>query len=203
MPELKTTCPHCGKYFEVSDKTLGKQARCKSCTKAFVIQADAVEEIPMKEVRTHAEADQGVEDRDPLAALANAATDSTTEHIAGVREHAIEHGSSLTRKETGETGDVAAGAWGSMIMGIIALTGMFTCVLAPIGAILAILAITYGSGARKRIRRARGTLEGAKMASAGIILGWVSLLLLVILLIGGVILLIQTGGFTFQEIQQV
>jgi len=203
MPDLKTTCPHCGKCFTVSDKALGKQTRCKSCTKVFVIQADAVEEVSMQEIRTHAGTDQGVDERDPLAALANAATDSTTEHIAGVREHAIEHGSSLTRKETGETGDVAAGAWGSMIMGIIALTGMFTCVLAPIGAILAILAITYGSGARKRIRRARGTLEGAKMASAGIILGWVSLLLLVILLIGGVIFLIGTGGFTFQKIQQV
>lgn len=48
---MRTSCTHCGTHFKVPDKTLGKQARCKSCGKMFVITPVAGEaDVDLEEV---------------------------------------------------------------------------------------------------------------------------------------------------------
>lgn len=47
---IQIACPHCAKDYNVSDSSLGKQVRCKSCHQAFT-----AEEVPT-------EVDEAVED---------------------------------------------------------------------------------------------------------------------------------------------
>lgn len=84
---MRTSCTYCGTQFDVPDKTLGKQARCKSCGKMFVIApVSKVEDVPMREVKARHDrrasdakrgaASQSIASDDPLDALADAATES-------------------------------------------------------------------------------------------------------------------------------
>lgn len=95
-----TACSHCGSKYELPDKMLGRQARCKACSKMFLISFLADDAMPVPEVepthktgqapptkrtsstgtrrpaapqQTHA-APEPPEHDDPLNALASAAT---------------------------------------------------------------------------------------------------------------------------------
>jgi len=109
---LKTVCTHCGKWFKVSDKALGKRARCRQCGKPFLVKAEAVEDIHMEAVdappsmgsmsQLSAVMDDEFEDDDPLAALAGAASDVNVEHNTEAHQHARERESFSTRREAGD-----------------------------------------------------------------------------------------------------
>ncbi len=84
---MRTSCTLCGTQFDVPEKTLGKQAKCKSCGKMFVIAPVLkAEEVPMREVKARQDRRatdlkpvsrrEQSEPDDPLDALADAATES-------------------------------------------------------------------------------------------------------------------------------
>lgn len=97
---MRTSCSHCGTHFKVPDKTLGKQARCKSCGKMFVITPAGEEvELPTQEEvrpptrRSSPPPSRAVnkqqahdDDDDPLGALADAAVESGS-HMHPVHGH--------------------------------------------------------------------------------------------------------------------
>lgn len=204
---MKTVCSHCHKLFQVSERALGKRAQCKACGKVFVVRPEGVDDVPMQEVgpgstvtpdpprpvASHpgrrADAD------DPLAALAQAADSSQHDYADRVQQHAREHGSYLSKRDHGEHGDTAPGAFASLVMGILGL------VFAPIvvGGVLSVLAVVYGNGARRRIRRSRGVLEGRGQATAGMLLGWAGLLLLALAGIGVLVWLISRGQVVVKQ----
>ena len=198
---MNTACSHCGKHFQVSERALGKRAKCKGCGQVFVVRPEAVDEVHLEEIdtpppmgstsgmRAVTPAPSQPASDDPLAALADAADSTSHDHADEIQEHARAHGSYLTRREHGEHGEPAPGAVLSMVMGIVGL------VLMPvlIGAVCSVLAVVYGNGARKRIRRSRGVLEGRGQATAGIIMGWAGLALLGIGAAIVLILLIRNG----------
>ena len=150
---MRTCCTHCGTHFNVPDKTLGKQAKCKTCGKMFVITpAPQPEKVPMQEVepepepRPQAPVPQppaqtpAPPSEDPLDALADAAIESGA-YLAPVR-----HGSSNHRPASGGHGQddyndrygprrMAKGAKAAMGMGITAGA------LALIGVALGVIAI--------------------------------------------------------------
>jgi len=127
---LNTACSHCGKHFQVSDRALGKRAKCKSCGEVFVVRPEAVDDVHLEDADAPPamgsasglrpiQHDKPAPADDPLAALASAADSSIHEHADEIQEHARAHGSYLTRREHGEHGRVAPGAAASMILGIV------------------------------------------------------------------------------------
>ena len=203
---LKTVCTHCNKWFQVNDRALGKRAKCKACGGVFVVRPETMDEVAMKEVapppsmgsttgmRPVRKANTPTVKNDPLDALANAANNSQHDHADHNQRRARERESFHSLKEHGEMGKLAPGAQASMVLGIVGV------VLAPavIGAVFAIFAITFGNGARKRIRRSRGVLDGKGAATAGMIMGWCALLILGIIACIVLIMLIRHGPFVTQ-----
>lgn len=216
---MNTVCPHCHKWFEVSDKALGKNAKCRSCAKMFVIAPASVErddtallDLPQPGGSTaHLAAVRQDEVDDPLSALADAAEASGYERMAAVTEHAREHGSSSSRRQRGEMRGQASGATASVACGgiglALAIAMLVLVILAATGtvpknvglimglflgglvtAVVSLVAVVQGGGARKRIRRAKGTLQGASQATTGIFLGWAAL---AIVLAAGITLLVN------------
>lgn len=223
---LNTACSHCGKHFKVSDRALGKRAKCKSCGEVFVVRPEAVDDVQLEDadappaMGSTTRLRPVVEDPiapadDPLAALASAADSSIHEHADEVQEHARAHGSYLTRREHGEHSGQAPGTTASMVLGIVsaamvlistgtlgvlALMGKAVAAViagcsapALVGGLVALFAIIQGNGARRRIRRSRGVLEGRGKASAGILMGWGALLLLAIAAVVALVILIKHG----------
>ena len=72
----------------------------------------------------------------------------------------------------------------SMILGIVSIV---CC-----GLLAGIPALVLGNSARKEIEASRGAQAGAGMAQAGVILGWISIAISLLMLI-----LIGTGAITF------
>lgn len=158
---MRTSCTHCGTHFKVPDKTLGKQAKCKSCGKMFVITPVGEEaDVPMQPVddrperpaaprpsppqRPAAPAPRQPEPAgqpdpdDPLGALADAAVESGS-HLRPV--HGVPSASRAHHHDAGYDEDPgprvrqAKGATLSMALGITA-----GC-LAFVGLILGLVAM--------------------------------------------------------------
>lgn len=213
----------------VSDRALGKRAKCKACGEVFVVRPEAIDDIPMQEVappkmgstarimpaKPREIEPQPPRELDPLAALASAADTSQHDHADHSQRAARERESYLSRREHGEKGRPAPGAGLAMVLGIIALVFAAAatvttivlaamgkapmpaivglCSAAALGAGLALFAIINGNGARKRIRRSRGVLDGKGTATAGMMMGWGALLIFGILAAVGLVILINTG----------
>lgn len=204
---MKTVCSHCNKLFQVPERALGKRAQCKACGQVFVVRPEGVDDVPMQEVGEGAmvtpdpprpvvsRPSRPQDSDDPLAALAQAADSSQHDYADQVQQHARDHGSYLSKRDQGEHGDTAPGAVAALVMGILGV------VLAPIviGGVFSVLAVVYGNGARRRIRRSRGVLEGRGQATAGMLLGWAGLLLLALAGIGVLIWLISKGQVVVKQ----
>ncbi|MEM1356274.1 MAG: MJ0042-type zinc finger domain-containing protein [Planctomycetota bacterium] len=226
---MKTVCSHCNKWFEVSDKALGKNARCRSCGKVFVIAPAPLEHDDPPPPRQRQDAPpappprrEPVQSDDPLEALADAAEQSGYERMAEVSEHAREHGSSVSRRARGEVGGMAKGAVPSVIFGsigvAIALVVLILAILVGadiiplnavsiillfgglcIASIVCLVGIVQGGTTRKRIRRAKGTLDGKGAATTGIALGWSALALALAAGTTLLIIITRTGGIVLEQ----
>ncbi|MFW6058798.1 MAG: DUF4190 domain-containing protein [Phycisphaeraceae bacterium] len=85
------------------------------------------------------------------------------------------------------TSTTSGKAIAAMILGIIGLTGG----AAPLG----IIALVLGYSARNDIRASGGTLDGDGMATAGIVLGWIAVVLMVLgCACGGLFFLLFLAG---------
>ncbi|MEM9415957.1 MAG: hypothetical protein AAGA29_10855 [Planctomycetota bacterium] len=157
---------------------------------------------------------------DPLAALADAADSSLHEHADYNQRLARERESFLSLREHGEKGRLAPGTIPALVLGIIAavialatainalvlilinkapmpmIVGL--CAAGVLGGGFAIFAIVQGNSARRRIRRSRDVLSGKGMATLGMMLGWIALLIFGIVACVGVIILIRNGPIITQ-----
>ena len=230
---MNTVCTHCHKWFEVSDKALGKNARCRSCGKVFVIAPASVTDADAALVDVNppgggstaqlsAVRGDEVADRDPLDALADAAEQSGYEKMAAVTDHARDLGSSASRRARGEVRGSATGAVASVVCGSIGLflavvlmvlviltatkvmplnAGIIAGLLSGmlVTAVLCLIAVAQGGGALRRIRRAKGTLQGSSQATAGVILGWVGVALVLAAGVTFVIVISKSGGVVLEQ----
>ena len=77
----------------------------------------------------------------------------------------------------------------SLVLGIVGLTAI------PV--IPSILAIVFGYKARGEMNRSPGGQQARGLATAGLILGWVAIILLVLVVLVGALFLIPAGIATF------
>jgi len=80
-----------------------------------------------------------------------------------------------------------------MVLGIVGVVGL--CFYG-LGLVAGILALVFGYQARGEIRRSSGALGGAAQATSGVVLGWVSVGLGVLAIVGIIVALIGSNNTT-------
>jgi hypothetical protein len=92
-----------------------------------------------------------------------------------------------------EAGPTNGSAVASLVLGIVGLTGF------PL--IPAILAVIFGYRARREITQAGGTQSGLGLAKAGIVLGWIGVIgVLLVILFGFAVLAVSVADFNFNDL---
>ena len=140
-----TSCTHCGAQYQLPDKMLGKQARCKTCKRLFVI-VPSEEEVELPEpTGSTAQMDAVQEEEDGLEALASAASGMDFEPAprASSRTHSRETSRSRHRDDYDDDAPrgrhrMAKGAKAAMGLGIT------SCVITAAGIVLMIIAMANG-----------------------------------------------------------
>lgn len=213
-----TACSHCGSKYELPDKMLGRQARCKACSKMFLICF--VDEGPASTARPEPDKPD-----DPLDALASAAAGDAPPPPRSTSRQPAARSYDANDQERPARPRKARGAGAAMGTGIAALIaavaagvcGLITMLsgdnqalvttlgptaigLAATATALAMAAVVNGTSAARRIRRARHPLAGRSQASTGSITGAIALLLVVALTLTGSIWLINRGGLNFEQV---
>lgn len=227
-----TACNHCGSRYQLPDKMLGRQARCKACGKPFLIADAGGDEDEVRPPRpggstaelhpvSRREADAA---DDPLDALASAAADDPPPMHAPRPRAAPDRDEderyarpAPTRKARGALAALSLGIIGC-VLGVAALVcaiitmvqssdqdllvvlGSIAIALTVISTLLAMLAVVNGTSAARKIRRARHPLAGRGQASAGTILGGVTLVIMLGLVVAGSAWLVNRGGITFENL---
>lgn len=140
-----SSCPHCGAQYQLPDKMLGKQARCKTCKRLFVI-VPSEEEVDLPEpTGSTAQMEAVQEEEDELEALASAASgmDFDPAPRASSRSHTREPSRSRYRDDYDDEPRgrhrIARGAKAAMGMGIT------SCVITVAGVVLMIIAMVSGN----------------------------------------------------------
>lgn len=214
-----SNCTHCGAQYQLPDKMLGKQARCKACKRLFVIVPKETEVDLPEPTGSTAQMSPVNEEEDGLDALASAASGS--DMLRSPRES-----SRPTERDEPPRGRrrVAKGAGSAMGMGITAavlaflgvITGLImmlstgntsivvafgsvTAFLLGLSAILGMVAVANANAASRAIRRSRYPMAGKSQATTGTILGLGSVAVVFIMVIVGGIWLAKTDGIQFTE----
>lgn len=217
-----SSCTHCGAQYQLPDKMLGKQARCKACKRLFVI-VPSEDEVDLPEPTGSTTQMDPVDEQDGLDALASAASGSDFAPSSASSSRS-RHRDDYEDDEPRGRHRYAKGAKASMAMGItscaitaaglilmiIAMTrtdvkleitlGIITLGLLAIGAVTAMIAITNGTSAAKTIRKARHPLSGRSEASTGSITGMIALGVVFGCAITIGIYLVKIGGYVFTEV---
>jgi len=225
---LISSCTHCGAQYELPDKMLGKQARCKACKKLFVLvpSEDEVELPEPTGSTTRMNPVRNDQIDDALSGLASASfeTDTAMAPVRGSR--------STSRRDYDDDDDderqgrrrMAKGAQASMAMGItscvitaagvalmiiamvngsnqslLVTLGIITLGLLSIGAVCGMIAVVNGTSAASKIRRARHPLAGRSQASTGSLTGAIALGVVFVCAIVIGIWLSKRGGITFEK----
>lgn len=203
-----TACNHCGAKYELPDKMLGKQGRCKACHKVFVIklfERDADDEmIELPDASGSTARMSAVYDDEPVR------RSMSPRHSTDAKKGRVR-----TRKAKGAGAAMGLGITAAALTvggGVCALIAMVSdnqslvlplggggLGLTGLGLVLAMMAIVNASSAGKAIRRARHPLSGRGEVTTGTITGLASLILAVLTFAGAGIWLAQRGGITFQE----
>ena len=139
-----TSCTHCGAQYQLPDKMLGKQARCKTCKRLFVI-VPGEDEVELPEpTGSTAQMEAVQEEEDGLEALASAASGMDFEPAprASSRAHPREAPRSRYRDDYDDEPRgrhrMARGAKAAMGLGIT------SCVITVAGIVLMIIAMANG-----------------------------------------------------------
>jgi len=148
-PALISSCTHCGAQYQLPDKMLGKQARCKSCKRLFVI-VPTEDEVDLPEPTGSTASSMAPvrdEEEDGLDALASAASgsdfDPAPRSSGSSRSRSSSRSGSHPRDEADDQDDrrprkMAKGAKAAMGMGIT------SCAVTAIGLVLMIVAMVNG-----------------------------------------------------------
>ena len=193
-----TSCTHCGAQYQLPDKMLGKQARCKSCKRLFVI-VPGEEEVELPEPTGSTTQMDAVDEEDGLDALASAASGAdfapTPRSASRSRHRDEDHDDEPRGRHRYAKGAKASMGMGitacvitaaSVVLMIIAMSngdnqsllvtlGIITIGLLVIGAVCAMIAIANGTSATSKIRKARHPLGGRSEASTGSLTGAIAL----------------------------
>jgi hypothetical protein len=200
---------------------LGKQARCKSCKRLFVI-VPSEDEVELPEPTGSTTQMDAVDEEDGLDALASAAsgTDFAPTPRASTRpRHRDDDDDEPRGRHRFAKGAKAAMGMGitscvitaaGVVLMIIAMTnssnqslmitlGIISMGLLAIGAVCAMIAIANGTSATSKIRKARHPLGGRSEASTGSLTGAIALGVVFICAIAIGIFLAKRGGIKFQK----
>ena len=214
-----SSCTHCGAQYQLPDKMLGKQARCKSCKRLFVI-VPGEDEVELPEPTGSTTQMNAVNEEDGLDALASAASGTDfapSPRTSSRHRHDEDEQDRRPRK-------MAKGAQASMAMGItscvfvaagivlmiIAMAnsknqslmitlGIITIGLLAMGAVFSMIAVVNGTSAKSKIRRARHPLSGRSEASTGSLTGTIALSLVFVCAITIGVFLAKRGGIKFEK----
>jgi hypothetical protein len=94
-----------------------------------------------------------------------------------------------------EAGPTNGSAIASLVLGIVGLTGF------PV--IPSILALVFGYRARREIAQAAGTQSGLGLAKAGIVLGWIGVILTGLVMMFIIWAVVISVGFNVDEIRNL
>lgn len=215
-----SSCTHCGAQYQLPDKMLGKQARCKACKRLFVI-VPGEDEVDLPEPTGSTTSMNPVNHvEDDLDALASAAsgTDFAPAPTTRSRQH-DDHSDEPNGRHRMAKGAQAAMAMGitacvfstaGLVLMIIAMVngknqsllvtlGIITLGVLAIGAVCSMIAIANGTAARSKIRRARHPLGGKSQAATGSLTGTIALAVVFICAITIGIYLAKRGGIKFEK----
>ncbi len=216
-----SSCTHCGAQYQLPDKMLGKQARCKACKRLFVIVPGEHEVDLPEPTGSTAQMNPVGGDEDGLDALASAASGADFAPTPRASSRSRQHDED---DEPRGRHRMAKGAQAAMAMGITACVftaagvvlmiiamvngedqslmvtlGIITIGLLAIGAVFSMIAIVNGTSAMSKIRKARHPLNGRSQASTGSLTGTIALSLVFICAITIGIFLAKRGGIKFQK----
>ena len=224
-----TNCTHCGAQYQLPDKMLGKQARCKACKRLFVIVPCEDEvELPEPTGSTASTMTPVHDEVDGLDALASAASgadfdmaprSAPSRSRPAPRQHEEHYEEDDRRPRKYAKGARAALGMGITsccvtLLGLIAMIiamvtgkntsllvafGLVSIGLLSIGAIFSMMAVVNGTSAMGKIKKARHPLGGRGEASTGSILGAIALCVVFICAITIGIYLARTGGIKFKK----
>ena len=111
-----SSCTHCGAQYQLPDKMLGKQARCKACKRLFVI-VPGEDEVDLPEPTGSTAQMNPVEEEDGLDALASAASGADFAPTGGSSSRS-RHRDDFDDDEPRGRHRFAKGAKAAMAMGI-------------------------------------------------------------------------------------
>lgn len=216
-----SSCTHCGAQYQLPDKMLGKQARCKACKRLFVIVPTEDEvELPQPTGSTTAmnPINDEADDLDALASAASGSDFAPTPRTSPRTRQQDDDGEPFAPRR------MAKGAKAAMAMGITACVftaaGLILMIIAmvngkdqdllitlgliaigtlSIGAVLAMIAVVNGTSARSKIRRARHPLAGKSEASTGSLTGTIALGVVFACAVTMGIYLAKRGGIKFEN----
>lgn len=215
-----SNCTHCGAQYQLPDKMLGKQARCKACKRLFVIVPNETEvELPQPTGST-TQMNPVDQEEDGLDALASAASGSDfAPSPRASRQRYEEEDDRRAPRRMAKGAQTAMGmgitscvlvAAGTVLM-IIAMVngknqsllitlGIITIGLLAIGAMCSMIAVFNGTSATSKIRKARHPLSGRSQASTGSLTGVIALGIVFICAIAiGIFLARNPDATTFKK----
>ena len=220
-PALISSCTHCGAQYQLPDKMLGKQARCKSCKRLFVIVPGEDEvELPEPTGSTTQMNAVTESEEDGLDALASAASGSdfapSPRNSSRQRYDEDDEPRGRIRIAKGAKSSMAMGitscvfAAAGLVLMVIAMVngenqslmltlGIIAIGLLAIGAITSMIAVVNGTSAKSKIKRARHPLSGKSEASTGSLTGVIALGVVFACAISIGIFLAKRGGITIQK----
>ena len=94
-----------------------------------------------------------------------------------------------------ESGPTNGSAVASLVLGIVGLTGF------PV--IPSILALVFGYRGRREITQAAGMQSGLGLAKAGIVLGWIGVVLAVLVILLVIVVFAVSVSFSVEEIGRI
>lgn len=94
-----------------------------------------------------------------------------------------------------EAGPTNGSAVASLVLGIVGLTGF------PV--IPSILALVFGYRARREIAQAAGTQSGLGLAKAGIVLGWIGVVLAVLVILLVIAVFVVSVNFNVEDFRNI
>lgn len=198
MP-VNTACEHCGQQLQVQDEHLGKQVRCPKCYQVFVAKAVAAGAgvpaasvpAPMPAAKFCPHCGQALA---PGAAFCAGCGKSPTEAppavsapspVAGAVSVPSPAGGAVSSPSFpqnvpapyGPTGGTSGLATASLVLGLLGVVMCF-------GPVTGIPAVICGHMAKGQIRNSGGTLQGDGLATWGLILGYISIVLSCLFFVG-------------------
>jgi len=190
---INIQCKTCGKLYRLKDSMAGKKARCKVC--GAILEIPTLEEValkPAKSIPAPPASEPLKKPPSPAEVPPKTPEESARERLPVLEEwpseEKVEEAPSPRISLAPAQGAPTSGlATASMVLGILGIT--------VLGILCGIPAIILGVIARGQIKKSKGALGGGRKATAGIVLGIISIFLTMLIIAGYFVL----TGFVLQK----